>query len=118
MFCTKCGAENAEHARRCVSCKGPINPVAYIPPNDDGVGGLIPYKNTKALIAYYLGVFSLIPCLGLLLGIGAFILGLLGLAHAKKHPESGGKAHAWIGIVVGGLCAVANIAGIILMSFS
>ena len=63
---------------------------------------IIPYKNEKALIAYYLGVFSLIPCLGSPLGITALILGLKGLNYAKEHPEAKGQVHAWIGIIVGG----------------
>ena len=67
------------------------------------VDGVIPYKNPKALIAYYLGVFSLIPGIGILLGIAAFILGILGLQDAKKDPQAKGKVHAWIGIIVGGL---------------
>jgi phage FluMu protein Com len=33
-------------------------------PAGEAVSTLIPYKNAKALIAYYLGVFSFIPCLG------------------------------------------------------
>ena len=32
--------------------------------NDGGMSTLIPYKNGKALAAYYCGVFSLIPCVG------------------------------------------------------
>jgi hypothetical protein len=65
--------------------------------------GLIPTKNPSALVAYYLGVFSLIPCLGLLLAIPALILGIKGLTFAKEHPETKGKAHAWVGIIMGGL---------------
>jgi hypothetical protein len=70
--------------------------------NDGTLGGLIPYKNAKALIAYYLAVFSLIPFFGIFLGIAAFILGMKGLKFAQKHPESKGKTHAWIGILGGG----------------
>lgn len=77
-----------------------MQPVAPAP--DSGVATLIPYKNPKALIAYYLGVFSLIPILGLFLGITAFILGLQGLKFARTHPGSRGKAHAWVGIIAGG----------------
>ena len=40
----------------------------------DATGGIIPYKNGPALMAYYLGIFSLIPCLGLVLAIPAFVL--------------------------------------------
>lgn len=76
-------------------------------PEGDATGGLIPYKNPSALIAYYLGLFALFPVLGLFLGIAAVILGLKGLRHAREHPETKGTVHAWIGIVMGGVCAVA-----------
>ena len=67
----------------------------------DATGGIIPYKNAPALIAYYLGVFSIIPCFPL--GIAAFILGIMGLKKAKENPKVRGQVHAWIGIVAGGL---------------
>jgi len=35
----------------------------------DATGGVIPYKNPPALIAYYCGIFSLLPILGLVFGI-------------------------------------------------
>ena len=75
----------------------------------DGTGGLIPYKNGKALAAYYCGVFALIPCFGGILAILALIFGFLGLAHARKHPEARGKAHAITGIVLGVICVLAWI---------
>jgi hypothetical protein len=65
------------------------------------MGGLIPYKNSAALTAYYLGVFSLL-C-GPFLGIPALMLGVRGLKHYHEHPEAKGKAHAWTGIILGGL---------------
>ncbi len=69
----------------------------------DSTGGVIPYKNPSALIAYYLGLFSLLPLIGLFLGIPAFILGIKGLKDRKKNPAIKGSVHAWIGIVMGGL---------------
>ena len=72
-------------------------------PRGDSTGGIIPYKNAPALIAYYLAVFSLIPCFGLPLGIAAIVLGIMGLKHRKANPEVSGTAHAWIGIVLGAL---------------
>ena len=61
--------------------------------DDDDAGGmnsLIPYKNPKALIAYYCGVFSLIPLVGIVLGITSIILGILGLKYRKAHSKAGG----------------------------
>ncbi len=80
---------------------------------DDAVSTIIPYKNAAALIAYYLAVFSLIPCIGLFLGIAAFICGIIGLRKAKAMPSAKGKVHAWIGIIVGGLFALVWLAAII-----
>lgn len=69
----------------------------------DNTGGLIPYKNPQALIAYYLGIFSLLPFIGLALAIPALVLGILGLRARKRNPAIKGSVHAWIGIVMGGL---------------
>ncbi len=80
----------------------------------DGTGGLIPYKNPHALIAYYLGLFSLFPCLGLLLAIPAFVLGIMGLRRAKQNPVIKGTVHAWIGVIMGGLMTVVWSAAIII----
>lgn len=80
------------------------------PPEGDATGGLIPYKNAKALTAYYVGVFSLIPCLGLILGPIAIVLGILGLGYAKKHPGARGQAHAIVGIVLGVLVLAGHVA--------
>ncbi len=74
----------------------------------DATGGIIPYKNPKALTAYYLGVFSLVPCLGLILAIPAIILGVMGLKARKVHPQVHGLAHAWIGIIAGTIVILAH----------
>ncbi len=87
----------------------------YIPSETDNTGGLIPYKNPHALIAYYLGLFSLFPCVGLLLAIPAFILGIMGLKRYKANPIIHGSVHAWIGIIMGGLMTVVWSAGIIFL---
>lgn len=73
------------------------------PNQGDATGGVIPYKNPKALIAYYLGIGSGLPMIGLPIGIAAFILGVLGLRDRKQNPVIKGSVHAWIGIGCGGL---------------
>lgn len=85
------------------------NPNYYTQPKDDIVSTLIPYKNSQALISYYLGVFSLIPCLGLFLGIAAVILGVRGLHYANRNPQAKGKAHAIVGIVCGSVFGLAYL---------
>lgn len=90
-------------------------PTAAVVIDDNPMSAVVPYKNPKALIAYYLAIFSLIPCLGLPLGITAFFLGLSGLKVVKTHPNAHGKVHAWIGIVLGGLCGLANLGVIVAM---
>jgi hypothetical protein len=77
--------------------------------DDNGISALIPYKNGKALAAYYCGVFSLIPCAALILGPLAFIFGIRGLRYAKEHPQARGAGHAWAGIVLGALTTLANL---------
>jgi hypothetical protein len=84
----------------------------------DATGGLIPYKNGKALAAYYIGVFSLIPCLGAVLGPIAVVLGVMGLNYARQHPGASGKAHAIVGIVLGGLTALGNIGAVIAIAIA
>jgi hypothetical protein len=79
---------------------------AYAEP--DAVETFIPYKNPKGLIAYYLGVFSLIPCAGLVLGPAALILGIMGVRYSQRFPEARGAGHAITGIVLGALTTLGN----------
>lgn len=68
-----------------------------------------------ALTAYYLGVFSVIPLIGVLLGFAALVLGVLGLRFLHENPKAGGAVHAWIGIIAGGLFGVVWLAVTILV---
>jgi Zn-finger nucleic acid-binding protein len=76
---------------------------------DDAVSTIIPYKNGRALVAYYLGVFSLIPCAALLLGPAALVLGILGLRYVRENPTAKGTGHAIAGIVLGSLTTLGNL---------
>lgn len=86
--------------------------------SDGGLNVIIPYKNVRALTAYYLGVFSAIPVLGLPLGLAAFTLGILALRFRRKNPAAGGAVHAWIGILAGGFFSLVYLALIILVLWS
>ncbi|MCD4783806.1 MAG: zinc ribbon domain-containing protein [Candidatus Eremiobacteraeota bacterium] len=114
MYCPKCGAQNDDNSYKCVSCSYLLHakPARQMPrpiQSDDSLGGLIPYKNPYSLISYYLAVFSLIPGIGLILGSIAFFLGMKGLRFYQEHPESGGKIHSWVGIILGGICGFGSI---------
>lgn len=82
------------------------------PPAPDAVASIIPYKNGAALTAYYLAVFSLVPCLGLVVGIPAIILGIIGLKKYRQNPAVKGTAHAWIGIILGSITTLLWLGGI------
>ena len=94
----------------------PINdpaPATAFPQQEgDATGGVIPYKNPKALIAYYLGILSLLifP-----LGFASVPLGILGLRDRKRNPAIKGSVHAWIGIVLGTLSVLCG--GFIVVMF-
>lgn len=105
LYCYKCGKRNDTTCTTCLQCGVTLRYEANADAVEDiGISRRIPYKNTKALTAYYCGVFALIPCFGSILGFVALVFGILGLRYAKTHPEAGGKVHAWIGIIVGVLC--------------
>lgn len=79
----------------------------------DPTGGLIPLNNGMGLAAYYCGVFSFIPCFGMVLGPLAVVFGFLGLSHARKYPDAKGRGHSIAGIVCGGLTALGHVAAVV-----
>jgi len=59
--------------------------------------------------SFYLGVGSLLPGVGFLLGLGAIASGLRGLSAARKDPELGGQLHGWVGIFLGTSSVLAHL---------
>ena len=98
-FCPKCGKDPRANPYEAPAA-GQMRPV--ISPNEgDATGGIIPYKNPKALIAYYLGIFSGFPVIGFFLAIPALVLGIMGLRDRNRNPVIKGSIHAGIGIGCG-----------------
>lgn len=75
---------------------------------DDVVSTIIPYKNAAALAAYYLGLFSCFPILGLPLAIAALVLGIMGLRNVGRNPQMKGTVHAWVGLICGTIGLLIN----------
>ncbi len=96
-FCSKCGSPLAKH----------IEQPGQIP--DPSYSGIIPYKNTHALLSYYFGLFSFFPLLGILLGIASIVLGFIGLKNAKLNPGVKGKVHAIVGIIFAFLFIIVHV---------
>ena len=117
MYCPKCGTVNHDNNFKCAQCGEILHPSAptVVITSDDTIGGLMPSKNGPALASYYLGVFSVIPLLGIPLGIAALICGIKGVRKAWAHPEVKGKVHAWVGIITGGLFSLLYLILIALM---
>jgi hypothetical protein len=91
-------------------------PPPYQAPN--ALDRLIPTTNPKALIGYYIGLFSIMPVFGLAMGPIAIWLGSQGLRAIREAPGLPGKGHA-ITAIVGGIfgCLVNyGIGGIILIA--
>ena len=86
-----------------------LAPRVLVAGTGDATGGIIPYKNPHALIAYYSGVFSLIPCLGIILGPIAVGFGVSGLRARRRNPAVRGHVHAWAAIVLGSIVIAAHV---------
>jgi WD40 repeat protein len=83
---------------------------------DGAVSTIIPYRNGKALAAYYCGIFGLVPGLGLVLGPAAVVLGFLGWRVVRARPEAKGTGHSITGVVLGALTTVVNAALVIFLA--
>lgn len=92
---------------------GDLSQPALHQSDTDATGGLIPYKNAHALAGYYTAVASILCGVGAFSGPIAIILGVMGLRNSKRNPKVRGIAHAWVAIILGAACTIANWAAII-----
>ncbi|HOX07477.1 MAG TPA: hypothetical protein PK280_13825 [Planctomycetota bacterium] len=112
--CRNCGVEIEAGGDFCPKCSG--TPAGSGPSRaeaGDPVSVIVPYKNPKALIGYYLAVFGLVPGIGLILGPAAVVLGALGLRDRRRNPAMHGLAHAIVALVLGGIDTLYHLVGIV-----
>ena len=68
---------------------------------------ILPSRNIPALTSWYLGVFGLIPVLGIPFALGAIVSGFIGLKVARRPDVQVGRGHAIAGIILGILMGLA-----------
>jgi hypothetical protein len=107
MRCLHCGTENEDTRASCAKCGAPL-PSPPVPAEAAHRKEDIEHRNPRALASYYLGILSLIPLLGALLGPAAVVLGVMGARAAPSTPGQVGQAHARIGIILGVVTTLAN----------
>jgi hypothetical protein len=83
-------------------------PAATSPTQQHAINHLIPTGNSSSLVAYYCGIFGVIPCLSPVLGPIALLFGISGLSVAKKINV--GRTHSLVGIIAGSLEILLSIA--------
>lgn len=77
---------------------------------------IMPTKNPASIVAYYCGIFGLIPIVGIPLAIIAIIFGHKAMALWRVQPSPGAKAHAMTGLILGYFELVVLLAFVILMA--
>src|SRR5689334_10032066 len=119
MFCPGCGSEVASIALACPRCgqAGPAPGPPPLPTRPVPAGEYFFPRNGPALAAYYLGVFSLLPAVGIVLGILAIVFGVKGVRLERAHPEARGGMHARVGLVLGAVFGLGQVVvlGLILL---
>ena len=102
-----------EARKRAVPPRSRVGLSPQVPP-PNAIDHVIPVRNGPALISWYLGVFSLIPILGIPLGIGAIITGLIGLLKVGRGDVKVGFWHGLLGMILG---CIGTFGPLVLMVF-
>jgi hypothetical protein len=76
----------------------------------------LPLRNLRALVAYYTGLFSSLPGLGLVLAPIAVVFGVLGYRYGRTYPSAEGTGHAAAGIVFAVVGTIVNIVLAVLLA--
>ncbi|MBM3498656.1 MAG: hypothetical protein FJX74_08275 [Armatimonadetes bacterium] len=110
--CSHCGSSLPDPNAQCEACAVRAR-MAQRRATDqpDATERMIPYRNPAALVAYYVGIAGIIPCVGLICAAISIPAGIMGLQAARDQPRRRGTAHAWVGIIVGVVSIVLHIGG-------
>ena len=90
-------------------------PTDQAPAPPSVIDTLIPSKNGHALLSYYLGLFSIFPLFGLVMGAIAVRSGRIALKAVKENPGLAGSTHAKVGIGCGAIGFLFNLSIVLLI---
>jgi Tfp pilus assembly protein PilE len=101
MNCPKCGAEAAEGSKFCSQCGATVVERGAAP---------IRYASVPAILSLAFGILTLLPFLGIPLGIAAIVLGIVALRRIALWPEKlTGQGLAIAGIIVASVLIVVKV---------
>jgi len=106
MYCTNCGAKISEKAVYCVHCGESTQQEPSQRPliaDDTSVRMLVPVgRSGLSIFAGYLGLFSLMPFVGVL----SMIVGMVAMRDLKEDAKRYGLGRAWFGVIMGVLTTI------------
>jgi len=110
--CPACQTENSNQTRVCTACGVKLPRRRRGAEEEQG-----PPPSTSALLAFRCAVCGLIPLVGLVMGPVALLLGFLAYRRGQEDVVTSGNAHAIAGMVFGGVIALTNWVGVLLMLY-
>lgn len=105
IYCKNCGRKHPENTYRCVQCETLLHsdPASHptVALQEDGLGMILPAQNPFSLWAYYTGMFSFIPVIGVPLAIIAIATGIMGIHRYRSVKGAKGILHSVCGLLFG-----------------
>lgn len=106
--CPHCGKTIRAAAIKCRWCRAMLYEPSRLE-DDPALRLVLPVgRSGLAIAAGYLGLFAIIPLLGLPFAVGALVTGVLAIRNIRRDPHLHGMGRAIFGIAVGSLMLVVN----------
>jgi len=106
IYCCNCGRSQYSESLYCTQCGMSIR--GNVPQFCAQKSSWIPTRNPDAILAYYLGILSLLPFLGIIPVFFAVKYAEKALKKVKENPDIRGKKHAITGVIFCGISMLYN----------